>query len=122
MNLLETLRILLQMFRKYRLHIGLLAILGLASAVLEGIGINAVIPLLSSFTGGGASATDPITHGIQNVFMYFGIPFTFRYLLGLILGLFLIRALAMVVFSYIRADLSYIYSSPSADLENNSVY
>jgi ATP-binding cassette subfamily C protein len=91
-----------------------LAILGLASAVLEGIGINAVIPLLSSFTGGGASATDPITHGIQNVFMYFGIPFTFRYLLGLILGLFLIRALAMVVFSYIRgwtsADFMYAES------------
>ena len=115
MNLLDTLKILFKMFRKYRLHISLLAVLGVVSALLEGIGINAVIPLLSSFMGGGASAADGISHLIENVFSYFGIPFTFRYLLGLILGLFLVRAVAMVAFSYVRgwisADFLYVEST-----------
>jgi ABC-type multidrug transport system fused ATPase/permease subunit len=101
----ENIRILFEMYRKYRWHIVLLTVLGLATAALEGIGINAVIPLLSSFLGG-TEAIDGISKIIQAAFVSVGVPFTFRYILGFILALFMIRAVAMVGFSYIRGWIS----------------
>ncbi len=75
---------------------------GFLSAILEGIGINAVIPLISFFNGASGGPTDFITHAIQTLFGFLHIPFSFRYLLGFILGLFILRAVSMVVFGYIR--------------------
>ena len=65
------------------------------------IGINAVIPLIS--LPAGRRATDFITRAIQGLFAFLHIPFSFRYLLGFILGLFILRA-ASVVFSVPRLD------------------
>ncbi len=75
---------------------------GFLSAILEGIGINAVIPLISFFNGASSGPTDFITHTIQTLFEFLHIPFSFRYLLGFILGLFILRAMSVVVFGYIR--------------------
>lgn len=86
---------------KYRWHVAALTVFGVVSALLEGVGINAVIPLMSTFTGGGA-ATDFVTRSIQGLFDFFSIPFKFRYLLGFILFLFILRAISVVVFGYIR--------------------
>lgn len=89
-------------FNRYRWHIAALVVLGFLSAILEGIGINAAIPLVSFFTGGGNTPTDVITHAIKSLFDFLHIPFSFRYLLGFILGLFILRAVSMVVFGYVR--------------------
>jgi len=94
---------LLQAFGKYRWHVAALAVFGMLSALLEGIGINAVIPLMSFFTGGaGATETDFITRTIQGVFSFFHIPFSFRFLLAFIFCLFVARSLSVIVFGYIR--------------------
>ncbi len=95
-------RVLFRTFKKYKWHIIALVVFGILSALLEGIGINAVIPLVSFFTGGNSGPTDFITHAIQTLFAFFHIPFSFRYLLGFILGLFILRAVSMVIFGYIR--------------------
>jgi len=97
----NTLITLWQAFGQYRWHIAALVVFGFLSALLEGIGINAVIPLISFFNGGGA-ATDFVTKMIQGLFSFFSIPFSFRYLLGFILALFVLRAVSVVVFGYIR--------------------
>lgn len=90
-------------FSQYRWHVVALVVLGMLSALLEGIGINAVIPLISFFTGGLSGAgTDFITRTIQDLFLFLGVPFTFRYLLIFILILFSLRAISMVAFGYIR--------------------
>ncbi|MDP2665444.1 MAG: ABC transporter transmembrane domain-containing protein, partial [bacterium] len=102
MNIPNTFSILWHMFGKYRWHVGALVVFGFLSAILEGIGINAVIPLMSFFTGASGGPTDFITSTIQSLFSFLHIPFSFRYLLGLILGLFMLRAVSVVVFGYIR--------------------
>ena len=98
----STLATLWQAFGRYRSHVVALAVLGVLSALLEGIGINAVIPLMSFFIGGSGIATDFITKTIQDLFAFFSLPFSFRYLLGFVLILFIVRAVSVAVFSYIR--------------------
>ena len=90
------------MFDRYRWHIAGLVLFGMLSALLEGIGINAAIPLVSFFNGPSSGATDFISATIQNLFGFLHIPFTFRYLLGFILALFILRAISGVLFGYIR--------------------
>ena len=115
--MLYILRTLFSTFSKYRWHISALVIFGFLSAILEGIGINAVIPMISFFTGGGGTATDFISQSIKGLFALVGLPFTFRYLLGFILGLFILRAVSMVVFGYIRGWITADFlGAESADM------
>ncbi len=103
----NTLVTLWRAFGRYRYHVAALAVFGVLSALLEGIGINAVIPLMSFFNGGGGvAATDFITSTIRDIFAFFSIPFSFRYLLGFILALFVLRAVSVVIFGYIRGWIS----------------
>ena len=53
-DLLHSFRILARIFRDYKRKIVLLAVLGFFSSMLAGVGIGAVIPLLSFFIGGGS--------------------------------------------------------------------
>ena len=101
-----TLQTLWQTFNRYRWHVAALVVFGFLSAILEGIGINAVIPLVSFFTGASNGPTDFITHAIQTLFSFLYIPFSFRYLLGFILVLFILRAVSVIVFGYIRGWIS----------------
>jgi ATP-binding cassette, subfamily C, bacterial len=100
----NTLETLYSTFGRYRWHVSALIVFGIVSAFLEGIGINAVIPLLSFFMGeGGSEATDLVTRSIKSLFLFFNVPFKFRYLLGFIFSLFVFRAASLVVFGYIRS-------------------
>jgi ABC-type multidrug transport system fused ATPase/permease subunit len=105
MRFIETIRILVRVFGKYRLQVATLVGLGFLSAIFEGIGINAVIPLMSFFTGGG-TPTDFITSSIVSVFAFLHIPFSFRYLLGFVVILFFVRAVCMVGFSFLRGYIT----------------
>lgn len=101
----DTFATLWEAFGRYRWHVIALAVFGIISALLEGIGINAVIPLMSFFMGGvavGGTATDFITGTIQGLFAFLHIPFSFRFLLIFIFCLFIARAISVVVFGYIR--------------------
>ncbi len=107
-NMTNTLRTLWLTFGKYRWHIVALTALGFLAAIVEGIGVNAVIPLASFFTSGGVP-TDFISRAIQGVFAFIGIPFKFRYLIAFILFMFMVRAVSTVVFGYIRGWISADY-------------
>ncbi len=48
------LKVLGRTFREYRLHLVLLVVLGFLGAILEGIGVNAIIPLFSFLLGAGS--------------------------------------------------------------------
>ncbi len=100
--MINTLRTLWGAFRAYRRHLAALLVLGFTGALLEGIGINAAIPLLSFLTGGGGIPLDPISRAIAAMFGFLHIPFAFRYLLIFIVGLFLLRAVAVALFAFIR--------------------
>lgn len=101
----DTIKTLWGAFGRYRWHVVALVVFGVVSALLEGIGINAVIPLVSFFLGGasvGGAATDFITGTIQGLFAFLHIPFSFRFLLIFIFILFILRAISVIVFGYIR--------------------
>lgn len=102
MPALQSIKVLWSTLSRYRAHVIALIALGLVSAVLEGIGINAVIPLIAFFSGGVGEAPDFITKTIQGLFAFLHLPFTFRYLLGFILVLFIVRTISVVLFGYIR--------------------
>ena len=94
-------------FGGYRRHLFLLAVLGVLGAVLEGIGINAIIPLFSFLLGDtGISSANFITDAIRQSFGFLDIPFSFRFLLVFIAVLFLVRAVVITLFTYIRARIT----------------
>lgn len=97
--------VLWQTFDKYRVQIVILIALGIIGATLDGIGINAMIPLISFYTNVGSGPTDFITHAIQTLFAFLHLPFSFRYLLAFILGLFMLRAVTVTLFGYIRGRI-----------------
>lgn len=89
-------------FSRYRWHITVLTVLAILSPLLEGIGINALIPLVSFFQGGLTGEPDFIVKTIQGLFTFIHVPFTFRYLLVFIFCLFVGRAVSVVIFGYVR--------------------
>lgn len=115
MRLFSTTRILWQTFGKYRWHVAALVVLGFLGAILEGIGINAVIPLVSFLTSSG-TPTDIISRFIGFLFALAHIPFKFRYLLMFILGLFMLRAFSVVAFGYIRGWITADFFSAESQI------
>lgn len=103
MTLTQNLQVLWRTFSKYRLYIVTLVVLGFLSAILEGVGINAAIPLFSFLTNGGAVPGDAISGALAHAAALLHIPFTFKTVLFFILGLFILRAVSVVVFGYVRS-------------------
>jgi len=102
-------------FNKYRWHISALVFFGIVSPLLEGIGINAVIPLMSFFMGGDGTPTDFVTKIIYDLFAFLGLPFRFRFLLSFIFLLFVLRAVSVVVFGYIRGWINADFLSKESE-------
>lgn len=94
--------VLSDIFYRYRVHLVVLVVFGFLGAIFEGIGVNIAVPLFSLLGGGAHTSSDFISGSVENVFRFFSIPFTFQYLLGLILGLFILRAGVLVAFGYVR--------------------
>lgn len=94
-------------FGGYRRHLFLLVALGIFGAILEGVGINAVIPLFSFLLGDVVpTSADFITNIIRQLFEFLNIPFSFKFLLVFIAVLFLLRAVVITLFTYIRARIT----------------
>ncbi|MBU1131208.1 ABC transporter ATP-binding protein/permease [Patescibacteria group bacterium] len=93
-----------QAFGKYKLQIIILTILGFVGGLLEGIGVNALIPLLSFITGGD-NGNDVISQYIEKFFIYLNISFSLKYLLVFVCLLFIFKAIALVIFTYIRIKI-----------------
>lgn len=95
-------------FGKYKPQILILTVLGFASGLLEAVGINAVIPLFS-FATGSTAGTDVISRAIARIFSLLHLPFNLRFLLIFIISLFLLKALAMMVFHYVHTKITADY-------------
>ncbi len=114
MRIKATFILLKRVFRPYVWHIVGLMVLGLLGAVLEGIGINAAIPLLSFLINNG-TPTDFISRAIEALFKFLHVAFTFRSLLVLIVGLFLMRAAAAILFGYTRGFITADFQSNESE-------
>lgn len=108
-NIFSAITLSKKAFGKYKRQIIVLTILGFLSGILEGIGINALIPLFSFVMGEGQGGNDFLSKAIEGIFQYFGVGFNVRYLLILICSLFIFKALVLVYFSYIGIKIAADY-------------
>lgn len=88
-------------FGGYTRQIAAMAVLSFLGGALEGVGINAMIPLLSVIGGGGAK--DQISLAITEFFAYIHLPLTVKFLLSFIIVLFLVKTLLTLVAQYLTA-------------------
>lgn len=95
-------------FGRYKWQIVVLTALGFMSGLLEGIGINAVIPLFS-FIAGGDQGNDFVSQAIRKVFAYAHLDFNLMYLLLFICSMFILKAAALAIFSYIQIKINTDY-------------
>jgi len=98
-------------FGDYKWKIAGIAILSFVSGILEGISINAIIPLFSFIQGG--EATDIISQNIKKFFLFFDFTYTVKYLLIFMVLLFVIRAVFLFIAKYITLKIA-------ADYEKNT--
>ena len=93
----------------YKKQILALTALGFLSSLLEGIGINAAIPVFSFITGIGNKTDDSITRVIKNFFDFFQINYSLKYLFIFIFGLLVIRVLVLLLSNYIKIKIAAVY-------------
>lgn len=105
------LRLLNQAFGEYRWKIGAMVLLSGLSSVLEGMGINSVIPLFSFVDN--SEPSDSISKAISKAFLYFHIPYSIKYLLIFIAALFISKAWISFVSKYLTTQVT-------ADYEKNT--
>lgn len=96
-------------FGQYKLQIIILVVLGFLTGLLEGIGINALIPLFSFIIGQENGGDDFISQMIEKVFLYAQVDFNIKFLLIFISSLFIFKAFVSVLFSYIIAKITASY-------------
>jgi len=96
-------------FGRYKRQIGILTFLGFFGSLLEGIGINALIPLFSFITGQGEGGNDFISKTIKSAFNFFHINFSIKYLLIFISLLFILKAVLVVLSNYIAVRINSGY-------------
>ncbi|KKT25197.1 MAG: ABC transporter, ATP-binding protein, MsbA family [Parcubacteria group bacterium GW2011_GWA2_43_9b] len=93
----------------YKKQILILTALGFLSSLLEGVGINAAIPMFSFIAGGGVKSEDAITKAIQNFFNFFHINFSLKYLFIFVCLLLLLRVLVLLISNYIKIKITATY-------------
>ena len=103
------LRLARKAYAPYKAQILALTALGFLGGILEGIGINAVIPLLSSVLGLHDAATDMLSVYIKDFFALIHVPFVPRYILAFIVILFISKALVTLWVSYIQLTIANEY-------------
>lgn len=92
-------------FGAYKFHILILTALGFVSGLLGGIGINALIPIFSFLLDPEAVVTDPISKFIRFLFISAGVDFSLKFLLIFVVILFVVKALILILFSYITVNI-----------------
>src|SRR3989339_1970377 len=101
----EIVRLMWRGYGFYRVQIILLVISGLVGGFLEGVGVNAAIPLFSFLTGGLGRGDDQISKMIVGFFDFLGVPFSLRYLLAFIFVVFALRAIVLLFNNIVKIKI-----------------
>lgn len=102
-------RLLRDAYARYTLEITLVTVLSVVAGILEGIGVNAIIPLFSFVGGQEHTATDAISEAIRRIFSSLQIEYSAKYLLIFIVLLFVAKALFLFVSKYINLRIMVTY-------------
>ena len=107
--------LLQQGFGQYKLQIATLVVLGFFSGLLEVIGINAIIPLFSIVAEDSGQSVDFVSRAIRGLFDFLHLPFSLKYLMGFIIGMFILKSLSMILFNYIQTKIIADYELRTRD-------
>ncbi|NQV89879.1 ABC transporter ATP-binding protein [Candidatus Uhrbacteria bacterium] len=101
--------IVLKGFRNHQKALGLLILLGFLGGLLEGLGINALIPFLGLILDDAPHELGFLTNGLEQLFSFFNVSLTLQTLFFLISGLFIFKAVVLFIFHYISASITAEY-------------
>lgn len=107
--MLKNLNLLWEAFKEYRLRIIWLGALSFISGFLEGIGINAIIPLFSLADKNSAAGIDVISKFIEQIFLFLGIGFTLKSVMIFILASFIIKTLLLFYINEVTYKITAQY-------------
>ncbi len=93
----------------YKKQILALTVLGFLSTLLEGIGINAAIPIYSFITGTGSKANDIISKLIVKFFNFFHLNYSLKFLFIFVCFLLIFRVLILLLSNYIKIRIAAVY-------------
>lgn len=97
-------------FASFRRTIAALVVLGFIGSVLEGVGVNALVPLLSLGQAGDiASQSDPISKAIRWLSTSMGFDFGLKFLIVFIIAVFVFRAAFQFVANVIKVRICTRY-------------
>ncbi len=97
----------------YRVQILILGLLSFLGGFFEGIGITAVIPLLTFMLNSSEQANDAISKAIRAMFNFIHIDFAPKFLLIFIVVLFFARSGAILLITYIKLQINSDYEATS---------
>ncbi|MFA6171581.1 MAG: ABC transporter ATP-binding protein [Patescibacteria group bacterium] len=103
------LRLFRRAFGQYKMAISSLVILSFFNGIFEGIGITTIIPIFSFVSKGRVDSLDIVTKTIEKVFLFSGVPFTLKYLLILLIILFIAKSAVLFFASYISSLITAKY-------------
>ena len=108
-HLYKLVNLLKSEYWSYRWFLLLQIILSFLSGILEGVGINAVVPVFSFINNSSGNTSDNITAFIRKLFFYFDLSFTLRNLLLFIAVLFILKAGVLYLTTYISSKINASY-------------
>lgn len=98
-------------FGSYKKQITLLTVLALLNAFLEGIGINALIPILSYYIKDNSGQYNFLVKLMQEFFNFLHIDFSLKQLLIFVIIIFIGKALIMILTNYIKILITTSYET-----------
>ena len=114
-RIIDAFRLFRQGYRGYKKQIIVLASLGFVSGILEGVGVNAIIPLFSFISDTTVEGTGFISRSIEWFFSALHIPYSLSTILIFIVVLFLIKAAALLWFNYINVIITTDYEQKTRE-------
>ena len=93
----------------YKKEVILLTILSFIGGILEGVGVNALIPMFSFVTGEEVAMDDPVSGIIARVFGFFNLDINLTYLIGFVMALFITKAFILIWFNFIKIKITADY-------------
>jgi len=102
-TLRTVIRIFPRAYKGYAVRILLLSLLGFGTGILEGIGVNALIPLFNFFDQSSRQPTDFISRMMENFFAFLHVPFTLPTILLFMVVIFFLRFVGVVIYAYLIA-------------------
>lgn len=102
----RAIRLFNEAFPRHGGRLALMAVLSFLSGVLEGIGVNAIIPLFSLLRVFASPELDAVSLAIQQAFLYFHIPLFPSSLAAFIFALFIGKAILLFFVQYVMLRIT----------------